>query len=43
MACNGFNYFSFWAIFCLLASLMGPKNQNLKQMKKTPADIIILQ
>ena len=35
-------YFSFWAIFCPFTS-NSPKNQNLKKVKKTPGDIIILQ
>ena len=33
-------YFSFCAIFC---PFNRPKNQNLKKMKKTPGDIIILR
>ena len=36
------NYFSFWAIFCPFIPLTAKKNQNLKKMKKTPTDIIIL-
>ena len=40
MAYNGFNYFSFWAIFCPLTPLPAPtplnspKNQNFEKMKK---------
>ena len=37
MVCNGCNcYFSFWAIFAFLP------HQNLRTIKKTPGDIIIL-
>ena len=35
-------YFSFWAVFLPFTCLKSPKNQNLKKMKKTPGDIIIL-
>ena len=43
MAHNGCNcYFSFWAIFCPFTSVTAAKNQNLKKMKKTSGDIIIL-
>ena len=43
MALDGCNcYFSYWAIFCHFTSLTSPKNQNIKKMKKTSRDIIIL-
>ena len=35
-------YFSYWAIFCHFTPLTSPKNQNIKKMKKTSRDIIIL-
>ena len=41
MVHDGCNYFSFWAIFALLIPYQA-KNQNLKKMKKTTGDIIIL-
>ena len=34
-------YFSFWAVFCPFTP-NSPKNQNFKEIKKTPGDIIIL-
>ena len=42
MAHNRFNYFSFWAIFCLLTPLTAQKIEALKKWKKMPGDIIIL-
>ena len=42
MARDGCNYFLFWAIFSFYPS-NSPKDQNFKEMKKTPGDIIILR
>ena len=39
------NFLSFWAIFCPVTPLSPPNNpgnQNFEKMKKTPADLIIL-
>ena len=38
--CN--SYFSFWAIFCPFTLLTCPKNEDFKEMKAMPGDIIIL-
>ena len=37
------NFLSFWTVSCPFTPPMDPENQNLKKMKKTPEDIIILQ
>ena len=43
IACDGCNCsFSFWTSFCPFTPLTCLKNENLKKMKKTPGDIIIL-
>ena len=43
MVCDGCNsYFSFWAIFWPFTLLTCPKNENFKEMKIMPGDIIIL-
>ena len=43
MACDGCNYFSFWAIFCPFTSLTGRKMKISKKnkKKKTRRDILI--
>ena len=41
--CDGCNsYFSFWATFYLFTPPNSPKNENIKKMKKSIWDIIIL-
>ena len=40
--CDGCNYFSFWAIFCLFTPLTARKMKIFLKMKKNPGDIIIL-
>ena len=42
MACDWYNYFSFWANYCPFTP-NSPKNENSKKMKKTPVDIIMLK
>ena len=42
MAHDTCNYFSFWAIFCPFTPVTAKKNENFKNMKKIPEDIIIL-
>ena len=42
IVCNRFNYFSFWAIFCLFTSLEAWK-LKIKKKKKMPGDNITLQ
>ena len=41
--CDEQNFQSFWTIFCPFTPPNKPKNQNLKEMKKMPGDIIILR
>ena len=38
--CN--SYFSFWAVFCPFTLLTCLKNEDFKEMKTMPGDIIIL-
>ena len=44
MTCDGFNYFSFWAMFCRPPPLTAQKIKisKMKKEKKTPGDIITL-
>ena len=42
MACNGYNYFSFWAIYCPFIPLTAQKMKISKKENKAPGDIIIL-
>ena len=42
MACDGCNYFSFWAIFCPFTPVTAWKIKIKKKMKTTAGDIIIL-
>ena len=39
MVRDGFNYFSFWAIFCPFTPLNSPRNQNFEKMKTMPGDV----
>ena len=41
MVHDRYNYFSFWAIFWTFTPTNSLKNQNFKNMKKMPGDIIL--